>query len=71
MEPDVERKESALSDFVAYVDLGSGSLIVQLVIASIVAIPFFIRTQIRQVLGTLRSRFGLAGSPPRDGSNPG
>ena len=58
-----------MSDFVAYVDLGSGSLIVQLVIATIVAVPFFIRTQIRQALRMLRIRLGLSTSEPRDGSN--
>ncbi len=36
-------------DFLAYIDPGSGSLIIQAVIASVVAIPFFFRQQIGRI----------------------
>jgi len=39
----------------AYIDPGSGSLIIQAVIATIVAIPFFFRHQIARVAGRFRS----------------
>jgi hypothetical protein len=46
---------SALMDqFLAYIDPGSGSLIIQAVIATIVAIPFFFRQQIGRVLRAVR-----------------
>ena len=38
----------------AYIDPGSGSLIIQAVIATIVAVPFFFRQQIGRVLRTVR-----------------
>jgi hypothetical protein len=41
-------------DFVAYIDPGSGSLIIQVVIATLVAIPIFFRTQIARVMHTVR-----------------
>ncbi len=38
----------------AYIDPGSGSLIIQAVIATLVAIPIFFRTQIAKLLSTFR-----------------
>jgi len=38
----------------AYIDPGSGSLIIQAVIATAVAIPFFFRQQIARVARSLR-----------------
>ena len=40
----------------AYIDPGSGSLIVQALIAGLVAIPVFFRHQIARVIRTLRNR---------------
>jgi hypothetical protein len=40
--------------FLAYIDPGSGSLIIQAVIASIVAIPFFFRHQIGRFVRAVR-----------------
>lgn len=40
----------------AYIDPGSGSLIIQALIATIVAVPFFFRTQIARAVRILRSR---------------
>lgn len=38
----------------AYIDPGSGSLIIQVAIASIVAIPIFFRHQISRAVGVFR-----------------
>jgi hypothetical protein len=40
--------------FLAYIDPGSGSLIIQAVIAGIVAIPFFFRQQIGRFVRAVR-----------------
>ena len=40
----------------AYIDPGSGSLFIQAVIATIVVVPFFLRSQIRKGLDRLRGR---------------
>lgn len=40
----------------AYIDPGSGSLIVQALIAGVVAIPVFFRHQIARVVRTLRGK---------------
>jgi hypothetical protein len=60
--------ESAL----AYIDPGSGSLIIQVIIATILAVPYFLRTQIGRAVGTLRGRGKApqttrveAGDPPQ------
>ena len=52
-----------LVHFLAYVDLTSGSLVVQLVIASIVAVPFLLRTQIGRAFASVRA---LVGRPRMD-----
>lgn len=41
---------------IAYLDPGSGSLLVQVIIASVLAVPYFLRTQIGRALGVLRGR---------------
>ncbi|MGH2476730.1 MAG: hypothetical protein ACRDIL_15835 [Candidatus Limnocylindrales bacterium] len=38
----------------AYIDPGSGSLIIQAAIAAVIAIPIFLRSQIARVVRTLR-----------------
>ena len=43
-----------MHDFLAYIDPGSGSLIIQAVIAGIVAIPFFFRQQIGRFIRAVR-----------------
>lgn len=45
-----------LDHTLAYLDPGSGSLIIQVIIASILAVPYFLRTQISRALTVLRSR---------------
>lgn len=41
----------------AYIDPGSGSLLIQVVIASILAAPFVLRTQLARLLRAIRGRF--------------
>ncbi len=48
----------------AYIDPGSGSLILQVVIAGIVAIPFFLRSQIRRAVGKVKSAVGRGPASP-------
>ena len=43
-----------MPDVLAYIDPGSGSLIFQAVIAVVLAIPFFFRTQIARVGRAIR-----------------
>lgn len=43
-----------MTHLLAYIDPGSGSLIIQVVIATLVAIPIFFRTQLRRVVHTIR-----------------
>jgi hypothetical protein len=51
----------------AYIDPGSGSLIIQAVIAGLVAIPIFFRTRIARFVRTLRGDSGgSATETPRD-----
>jgi hypothetical protein len=40
----------------AYIDPGAGSLVVQAVIATVLVVPFFLRTQIRRAVDTIRGR---------------
>ena len=42
----------------AYIDPGSGSLIIQVLIASLIAIPVFFRNQLARVTGLSRRRAG-------------
>jgi hypothetical protein len=51
----------------AYIDPGSGSLIIQALIATAVAIPIFFRTQIGRLLSTLRG--AKATDPQGEGSD--
>jgi len=41
---------------IAYIDPGSGSLIIQAAIAAMVAVPLFFRSQIARLLRTVRGR---------------
>jgi superfamily II DNA or RNA helicase len=43
-----------MSHLLAYIDAGSGSLIVQALIATVVAVPFFFRQQIGRVVRAVR-----------------
>ena len=43
-----------VTELLAYIDPGSGSLIIQVAIATLVAIPIFFRTQIARVIHAVR-----------------
>lgn len=43
-----------MSPFLAYIDPGSGSLIIQAAIAAVIAIPLFFRSQIARAIRALR-----------------
>jgi hypothetical protein len=43
-----------LFENLAYIDPGAGSLFIQAAIASIVAVPFFLRHQIRRFIDLIR-----------------
>jgi hypothetical protein len=45
-----------MDSILAYIDPGSGSLVVQAVIATIIAIPFFFRQQISRFARLVRHR---------------
>ncbi|MFO1540951.1 MAG: hypothetical protein ACKOTZ_11015 [Chloroflexota bacterium] len=56
----------------AYLDPGSGSLIIQAVIAGIVAIPVLFRSRNSAAVRALRGRpAGPAAAPPADAPAPG
>jgi len=50
----------------AYIDAGSGSLIIQALIASIVAIPILLRGQIARGVSGVRRLAGRNNAPPTD-----
>jgi hypothetical protein len=41
-------------ELLAYIDPGAGSLFIQAVIATILVVPFFLRSQIRRGIDTIR-----------------
>lgn len=43
-----------MTPLLAYIDPGSGSLIIQAAIAAVIAIPFFLRSQIARAFRALR-----------------
>jgi hypothetical protein len=43
-----------MNHLLAYIDPGSGSLIIQAVIATAIAVPFFLREQIARVVRRVR-----------------
>ena len=56
--------------FFAYIDPGSGSLIIQALIAGMVALPIFFRQQIARAVRTVRggSDLGSDSAPSQDDS---
>lgn len=40
----------------AYIDPGSGSLLIQVIIATILAVPYFMRTQLGRLFRVIRGR---------------
>jgi hypothetical protein len=43
-----------MAEVLAYIDPGSGSLIIQAVIAAVIAVPFFLRNQIGRLVRSVR-----------------
>lgn len=58
----------------AYIDPGAGSLVIQALIAAVVSVPFFLRSQLRAVVSRLRrdraSERSLAVQAPEDEGTP-
>lgn len=54
----------------AYIDPGSGSLLLQAILAAIVSVPFFFRRTIGGALGRLRGRSRPDEPSQPDGSEP-
>jgi hypothetical protein len=52
----------------AYIDPGSGSLILQAILAAILAVPFFFRRTIGEALHRLRGGSKPEATPEADGS---
>ena len=50
----------------AYIDAGTGSMVVQVVIAAIIAVPFILRTQLGRGANFVRGIFGRKGTEPTD-----
>jgi hypothetical protein len=52
-----------------YIDPGAGSMVIQMLIAAAVAVPFFLRTQIARGIARIRGRGRSASEerPPQDG----
>lgn len=45
-----------MTELLAYIDPGSGSLIIQAVIATLIAVPLFFRHQLTRIMDTIRGR---------------
>ena len=50
----------------AYIDAGTGSMVVQVVIAAIIAVPFILRTQLGRGANFVKGVLGRKGSEPTD-----
>jgi hypothetical protein len=59
-----------MHDFLAYIDPGSGSLIIQAVIAAVLAIPFFFRQQIGRFVRAVRRGDSTESSDPQVQAQP-
>lgn len=55
-----------MEPFVGYIDPGSGSLVVQALIAGLVAIPVFFRHHIARAVRTLRGDGDRASASPQE-----
>jgi hypothetical protein len=47
-----------MSQLIAYIDPGSGSLIIQAIIATVIAVPFFFRQQLGRAIRSVRHDTG-------------
>ena len=53
-----------MSSILAYLDPGSGSLVIQAVIATLLAVPFFFRQQIARAARSMRRGLDPASTAP-------
>jgi hypothetical protein len=60
-----------MGHFLAYIDAGTGSMILQVVIATVIAVPFFLRTQIARGVTFVRTRLGRRDDGVLDDAGPG
>ena len=47
--------------FIAYIDPGAGSLLIQALIAGALAVPFFLRTHVRSLISRVRGSLQRTG----------
>ena len=59
-------EEAPMELVLAYIDAGTGSMIIQMAIAGLVAIPFFFRTQIGRGVRAMRRATGRDRDRARD-----
>jgi hypothetical protein len=59
-----------MDSLLAYIDPGSGSLIIQAAIAAVIAIPVFFRSQIARVFRAFRGSGDDASGGDAPGANP-
>jgi hypothetical protein len=64
--PAMSEDPNILHHALAYIDPGSGSLIIQAVIAGAAGAVFMLRNQIRRVAGTLRRLVGAGDGHPKE-----
>jgi hypothetical protein len=60
-----------MGHFLAYIDAGTGSMILQVVIATVIAVPFFLRTQLARGINFVRTRLGRRDDGVLDDAGPG
>ena len=59
-----------MGHFLAYIDAGTGSMILQVVIATVIAVPFFLRTQLARGINFVRTRLGRRDANVLDDAGP-
>jgi hypothetical protein len=57
-----------MADLLAYIDAGTGSMVVQVVIAAIIAVPFILRTQLARGANFVKGVLGRKESESTDDS---
>ena len=55
-----------MADLLAYIDAGTGSMVVQVVIAAIIAVPFILRTQLARGVNFVKGAIGRKETEPTD-----
>ncbi len=55
-----------MTEFIAYIDAASGSLIIQAVVAAVIAVPFFFRQQLGRHVRAVRGQGESDAEPAAD-----